>query len=403
MRGSKTSKENIEYIESHEYFTSSHFSFKRVFLITRRVLRQISRDRRTFGMIIIMPIVIMLIFGFALGGDIKNIPILVDNADNGYTTTIPPGINITFTFGNNITKALQDDDRVHYNTGNFLDNKKNVDDGLYYAAIYIPSNFSESLYNKTQGEDVNVSIILYIDATKPAIKATILVALQEAMQSALGSKGITIEQEFAFGGIEFSGLDTSIPSVMAFVISFLVLLISLLTIKRESLGGTEERLFATPLRASERLVGYTIALTVLALIMVSAILIISILLFGVIIQGNIFLLVAMLALFSLLHVLLAVFLSNFAKNELQAVQIAPLIALPSMALSGMLVPVNSFPLFVQIIAKFIPLYYGNRIFEGIMLKGWNFTQLWPDILIITIMSLISFALAMITVKDKIKA
>ncbi|MFX1481079.1 MAG: ABC transporter permease [Promethearchaeota archaeon] len=396
-------KENIEYLESREYFQPSKFSFKRVFLITRRVLRQITRDRRTFGMIIIMPMVVILIFGFALGGDIKNIPILVDNEDLGYTTTVPPGVNLTFTFGDNITTALKSDNRIHYYAGNFFSNKKNVDDGIYYAAIYIPSNFSESIYNKTQGTQINITLYLYIDATKPTIKAIILVALQEALQSALGSKSISIEEQFAFGGIEFSGLDTSIPSVIAFVITFLVLLISLLTIKREALGGTEERLYASPLKASERLVGYTMALTVLALIMATAILVISIVLFGVVIQGNIFLLIGMLVLFSLLHVLLAVFLSNFAKNELQAIQIAPLIALPSMALSGMLVPVNSFPIIVQVIAKFIPLYYGNRIFEGIMLKGWGVVQLWPDILIISIIALICFILALITVKDKIKA
>ena len=396
-------EESIEFIESHEYFKPSQFSFKRVLLVMRRVLRQITRDRRTFGMIIIMPLVVMLIFGFALGGDITNIPILVDNQDKGYVATVAPGVNVTFTFGNNITLALQQDDRVHYNTGNFDSNKKNVDNGLYYAAIYIPANFSESIYNKTQGKPINVTLLVYIDATKPTIKATVLVALQEAMQSAIGSKGITLKEIFAFGGVEFTGLDTSIPSIIAFVITFLVLLISLLTIKRETLGGTEERLFASPLKASERLVGYTLALTILAVIMVAAILVISIFLFGVIVQGNIFLLIIMLILFSLLHVLLAVFLSNFAKNELQAVQMAPLIALPSMALSGMLVPVNSFPVFVQIIAKFIPLYYGNRIFEGIMLKGWDLSQLWPDILVISIMALIFLILAMITVKDKIQA
>ncbi|MFX1574589.1 MAG: ABC transporter permease [Promethearchaeota archaeon] len=396
-------EEDIKNKKSREHLKTSHFSFNRVFLIARRVLRQISRDRRTFGMIIIMPITIMLIFGFALGGDIKNIPILVDDKDRAYTAMIAPGVNETFSFGENITTALKNDDRVHYNVGNFLNNKKNVDNGKYYAAIYIPSNFSESIYNKTQGNQINVTIFLYIDATKPSIKATILVAIQDAMQSALGNKGITIDEEFAFGGVKFSGLDTSIPSVIAFVITFLILLISLLTIKRESIGGTEERLYATPLRASERLVGYTIALTILALIMVTAILLISILLFGAIIQGDIILLVIMLSLFSLLHVLLAVFLSNFAKNELQAIQIAPLIALPSMALSGLLVPVNSFPFFVQIIARFIPLYYGNRIFEGIMLKGWNITQLWPDVLIISLMALIFLVLAMFTVRDKIKA
>ncbi len=399
------SKDNIEFIESREYFESSRFSFKRVFLIARRILRQISRDKRTFGMIVIMPVVIMLIFGFALGGEITNIPILIDNEDKGYTTFVnPPGVNVTFTFGNNITTVLKNDDHVHFNSGNFLNNKKNVDDGLYYAAIYIPANFSECVYNKTHnGAQINVTIDIYIDATKPTIKATVLVALQEAMQSAFGTNTIVIHQELAFGGIDFSGLDTSIPSVIAFVISFLVLLISLLTIKREAIGGTEERLYGTPLKASERLVGYTVALTVLAIIIVSAILVISIALFGVVIQGDILLLIGMLVLFSLLHVLLAVFLSNFAKNELQAVQIAPLIALPSMALSGMLVPVSSFPVVVQIIARFIPLYYGNRIFEGIMLKGWGIIQLWPDILIITIIALVCFVLAMVTVKDKIKA
>ncbi|MEJ2295828.1 MAG: hypothetical protein P8Y23_13820, partial [Candidatus Lokiarchaeota archaeon] len=135
-------KENIEYIESREYFKSSQFSFRRVLFITLRVLRQISRDKRTFGMIIIMPIVIMLVFGFALGGDIKNIPIIVDNEDLGYSTTVLPGVNVTFTFGNNITIALKNDDRVNFNAGNYLDNKENVDSGLYYAAIYIPANFS---------------------------------------------------------------------------------------------------------------------------------------------------------------------------------------------------------------------------------------------------------------------
>ena len=354
-------------------------------------------------MIIIMPLVIMLVFGFSLGGDIKNIPIIVDNEDLGYTTTILPGVNVTFTFGNNITTALKNDEHIHFNAGNYLNNKKNVDNGLYSAAIYIPANFSECVYNKTQGAQINVSLHLYIDTTKPTIQAAILVALQDAMQSTLGHSVISVEQEFAFGGKEFSGLDTSIPSVISFVVSFLVLLISLLTIKRETLGGTEERLYSTPLKAPERLLGYTIALTLLALIMVSAILAISIFLFGVTIQGNIFLLFGLLVLFSLLNVLLAAFLANFAKNELQAVQFAPLIAIPSMALSGMLIPVNSFPIIVQDIAKFIPMYYGNHIFEGIMLKGWGIIQLWPDILIISIITLIFFILAMLTVKDKIKA
>jgi ABC-type multidrug transport system permease subunit len=69
-------------------------------------------------------------------------------------------------------------------------------------------------------------------------------------------------------------------------------------------------------------------------------------------------------LYALANIFIAVFLFNFAKNELQTVQMAPLIALPSMALSGMLIPVNAFPEGVQIVSQFVPMYYSNRIFEG---------------------------------------
>jgi ABC-2 type transport system permease protein len=246
-----------------------------------------------------------------------------------------------------------------------------------------------------------------MDATKPQIKAAILSALESALQAALqgnGSSGnVSIEQTYAFGGVSFSGLDTSMPSVMGFVLTILVLIIALIILKRETVGGTEERLFTTPLHSSERLVGYAAALTVLTLILVTAMLVISGLLFGVIIQGSIFLLILMFVLYALTNVLLAVFLSNFARNELQAVQMAVIIALPSMALAGVLVPVVTFPGWVQIISHFIPLFYANTIFEGVMLRGWGLVQLWPDVLILCAFAALFLGLAVATVRDKIKA
>jgi len=108
-------------------------------------------------------------------------------------------------------------------------------------------------------------------------------------------------------------------------------------------------------------------------------------------------------LYALAHVFLAVFLSNFARNELQAVQLAPLIALPSMALSGMLIPVTSFPGWVQDIAHFVPMYYGVKLFEGIMLKGYSAGQLSFELAVVVIMAGLFLALASMTVKDRITA
>ncbi len=413
------------------------FSVNRVGAVTWRVLKQIGRDRRTLGMMIAMPAIIMLIFGFALGGEVKNVPITVDNQDNGYTVTESSDLNSTVYFGGNLTTSLLADDRVKVTQCTFDSGVCAVDNGSCYAAILIPSNFSETLFkhsignaadqlanvhlviNSTMGNrqvsmplnlsqalsDVgatdNATLIVYIDGTKPQNQASILAALQSALQDSVGGGGITLDKQFAFGDVEYSGLDVSIPSVIAFVLTFLVLLISLIIITRESSSGVLSRLYATPLSALERLLGYSIALMLLGILMVCVILAIGIGVFGVVVQGNLALLFSGAVLYALAHIFLAVFLSNFAKNELQAVQMAPLIALPSMALSGMLIPVNAFPDWVQTISKFVPMYYGNKIFEGIMLKGYGLGDLTFEFAVVGGIAALFFALAVVTVKDRI--
>ncbi len=421
---------------------TTKFSASRTMAVASRVLKQITRDRRTLGMIIAMPAIIMLIFGFALGGEVKNVPVVVDNQDIGYTVASGLNTNVTFCYGENITSALQGDDRVKVTLCGFNLGKAGVDNGSCYATLMIPSNFSETLFKKslsnaaaqlatniqilissndfgtgnqiviptniTQalteiGEKDNATVILYIDGTKPVNQASVIAALQSAFQTTFGSSGIELNKEFAFGNVEYSGLDVSIPSVIAFVLTFLVLLISLIIITRESTSGVLARLYATPLSAIERLLGYSVALLLLGIVMAGVILGIGIGVFGAAVQGNIVLLFFGAVLYALAHIFLAVFLSNFARNELQAVQMAPLIALPSMALSGMLIPINTFPDWVQTIAKFVPMYYGNRIFEGIMLKGYGIVDLAPEFAIVGGVALLFFVLAVMTVKDRIPA
>jgi len=415
-----------------------NFSVNRVGVVAWRVLKQIARDRRTLGMMIAMPAIIMLIFGFALGGEVKNVPIAIDNQDNGYNVAYGSDANPTIYFGSNITTALIKDNRVKVTQCGFDYGKRGVDNGSCYAAVLIPANFSETLFKHSLGNAAsqlanvqvvtngtvegnrqismplnlsqalsgvgisdNATIILYIDGTKPVNEASILAALQSALQDSVGGSGVSLDKQFAFGNIEYSGLDVSIPSVIAFVLTFLVLLISLIIITRESTSGVLARLYTTPLSATERLLGYSIALLLLGILMVSIILVIGIGVFGAVVSGNLALLFFGAVLYALAHIFLAVFLSNFAKNELQAVQMAPLIALPSMALSGMLIPVNAFPDWVQTVSHFIPMYYGNRLFEGIMLKGYGVGNLGLEFSVIGGIALLFFVLAVMTVKDRI--
>jgi len=136
------------------------------------------------------------------------------------------------------------------------------------------------------------------------------------------------------------------------------------------------------------------------MIMTSIVLFIGLGIFGAIVQGNLALLFLGALLFALLNIFMAIFLSNFAKNELQAVQMVPLIVLTSMALSGTLIPVVSLPEWVQTVAKVIPMYHANILFEGIMLKGYGISSLAPQFAIIGGMALLFFVLAAMTVKDR---
>ena len=378
---------------------TKNFSPSRVIAVTWRILTQISRDRRTIALMIFIPAIIMLIFGFVLGGQAKNLAVIVDNRDAGYTVHV--GQNSTsFNFGNKVLSSLQSDDRVKLSQGSFDSGKPGVDNGTYYAAITFPANFSEVLILRNAGQSIDAPVTIYIDGTNPTIEATVLAALQSSLQNTLGSGGVVLNEQFAFGGIQFSSLDISIPAVISLVLTQTVLLISLIVIVRETTSGVLSRLYATPLSAFERLLGYSIALLLLAMIMTGIVLFIGLGIFGAAVQGSFALLFLGAVLYASLNIFLAVFLSNFARNELQAVQMVPLITLTSMALSGMLIPVDSFPGWVQTAAKFVPMYYANRLFEGIMLKGYGIGNLAQQFIILSGIAALFFVLAVVTVKDK---
>ncbi len=376
------------------------FSVSRVFAVTWRVLLQVFRDRRTLALIILIPAIIMIIFGLVFGGQVKNVPILVDNQDAGYPIHVVGQNSTSVDFGKQVLSQLQTDDRVTVTEGSFDSGKTGVNDGTYYAAIEFPANFSQVIALKNSGQNVTVPITVYIDGTNPTIQADILAALQSSLQNTFGSGGFTINQQFAFGGFAFSNLDVSIPSVISLVLTQTVLLISLIIIVRETTSGTLSRLYTMPLSGLERLLGYAIALLILALAMTGVVLFIGLVIFGAIVQGSFILLFMGAVLYALLNIFLAVFLSNFAKNELQAVQMVPLITLTSMALSGLLIPVESFPGWVQVLAKFVPMYYANKLFEGIMLKGYGINNLIPQFTVIGGITLLFFILSILTVKDK---
>lgn len=370
-----------------------NFSFRRVMAIASRTMNQFRRDRRTLGLLIVVPIAIMLIFGLALSGEVNNVPIVLDNQDMEY---------MSMNFGLNLSEALQADNSVDITDGDYTEGIDLVDRGRFYATVLIPENFSENIVRMFMGDDVSVDLFIYVDATKPTVRASILGAIHDALDEAMGDTGINVVQILAHDGAEFTGIDVGIPAVIAFVLIFLLVIVGVITVTREKIQGTQDRLYATPLRSSERLLGYVIGLLLIALIMITLVLVFGVFIFGARVQGNVFLLIFAATLFGIAHVFMAVFLANFAQNELQAIQFAPLTAIPSMALGGMLVPIVSLPVWLQPLSYIVPLTYGINLFEGIMLKGWGFAELWVDFLVVAGMCVLFFILAVLTVRNRMR-
>ena len=362
------------------------FSFARSMAIATRILTQFKRDNRTFGMIVLMPILFMFVFGTTLSGDIKNVPIIVENLDDGLGQ-----VNL----GETIYNELLLDDRVDIRDGSYQDGIEMIESSDLVASILFESNFTtEMILNG------NASIAIYIDGTKPQIKGTVYNALLDAMQIIMEGRGIKIDEELAFGGVEFSGLDVTIPGVMGYILTFLILLIAVLTVIREDIGKTKLRLFTTPLTPVERILGYVIALSLLAMLETALVLGIAIFIYGTVIQGSLLLLFFAGLLYGMANIFLAFFLSNFAKNEFQSVQLAVLVAIPSLAFSGMMIPVRSLPPIIASMSIFIPMTYAITIFEGIMLRGWGFEELWFEFTLIFILTISFFILALISSSDK---
>ncbi len=380
--------------------------FSNTFLLANRVLKQLIRDHRTIGMIIVMPILITFIFGYAIGGQVQHIPVAIIVQDQGFSA-----LNEHKNLGQEIFANLHSDSTVKlFNASNFQLASKNVDNSKYNVAILIPVNFTQDLllpllYPSQPNSLPKPVIHTYVDDSEPSIVVSVLGALQDAINKTINentinghSFGIQVTQAYAHGIRDVNSLDVTIPGVIALILNYLVLLFSTLLLVRENTYGTRSRLLASPIRPREIIMGYSIALGILSLFISLSIMVISVFAFHATVHGNILELFLCILIFGLGFVFLGVFLSNFARNELQAVQMGPLIAFPSMALSGFLVPVKFLPSFLQPLSKIVPMYYGIELFRGIMLKGYSILDMLPDFLAIVGAAVFFLILALISIR-----
>ncbi len=361
--------------------------WQRIMSITVKEFIQLSRDRRSMAMVILIPIIQMSIFGYALSTDIKNVSMVVWDANNTLESR-------------ELIRSYAETEffSVNYYATDYDDITKRIESGKAKVAMVIPPEYDELLHRGesasiqffTDGSDPNIAIQAVANANLIAQAKGIEIMSQ--IQGSEPALAITLEPRIWYNPAMQSSI-FYLPGIVGVILQVLTMMLTAFAIVREREMGTIEQLNITPLRRGELIVGKFIPYTIVAYIQISVVLLTAVLVFDMPIRGSLLLLVALSFLFLSFSLGLGLFISTISRTQFQAMQASIFVFLPSILLSGFIFPVESMPRLAQWISAVLPLTYYLRIVRGIIVKGVGIEYLWQDAAVLAVFGAITLLLA----------
>jgi ABC-2 type transport system permease protein len=360
------------------------FTLHRLWAVVLKEFIQMRRDRVTFGMMVGIPLLQLLLFGFAINSDPRHLPTALRIADHG-------------PFARSLVTALRQSEyfAITRDAETEAEAARLLQLGEVQFVINIPEDFSRRLL---RGE--RPTVLVEADATDPAATGPAIAAARALASSVFdrdlngplarlrGKPGPVDFQIHAHYNPENVTQYNVVPGLMGVVLTMTMVVITALAITRERERGTMENLLATPVRPFEVMVGKIIPYIVVGYIQVTLILIAAHYLFRVPMVGSLPLVYGVAFLFIAANLAMGITFSTLARNQLQAVQMAFFFFLPSILLSGFMFPFRGMPEWAQWVGTCLPLTHFLRIVRGILLKGSGWLdiapELWPLLLFLTI-------------------
>jgi ABC-2 type transport system permease protein len=366
------------------------FSLRRFRAMVGKEFVQMRRDRITFAMMIGIPILQMIIFGFAINSDPKQLPTVVLAAEHSV-------------FSRSIIAAMQNSRyfRVIKTVTGEAEAGLLVERGEVQFVLSIPEQFSRRLL---RGE--SPALLLTADATDPAATSNAVSAFRLLTESALardldgplhhlrrGKAPLEVIMHPRFNPEAITQYNI-VPGLMGVVLTMTLVIITALAMTRERERGTMENLLSTPVKPMEVMIGKIIPYIIVGYVQVSVILLAGRFLFKVPMIGNIFLLLAVSLVFIAANLGVGLTFSTIARNQLQAVQMAFFFFLPSILLSGFMFPFRGMPVWAQCVGEILPLTHYLRIVRGILLKGNGFVHILPNLWPIALFLLVALTIGL---------
>jgi ABC-2 type transport system permease protein len=360
--------------------------------IVRKEFRQIKRDKRILSILLFIPALMLLMFGYALNFDVKHTSMAVYDEDR---SSVSREFTEQFFISEYFTKVQNLESKEEIN--NILDAEK------ARVVLVIPSSFTKDIQ---RGRAASVQVI--VDGTNSNAAATVLGYINAIIQQysvkvmtesfvRMGQQNITMPIDFeprVWYNPELESAKFLVPGLIAFILMVTAVVSTALAIVRERELGTMEQLMVSPIKPIELILGKTIPYTIISLFATVTILFLGSILFDVSIKGSIFLLSLVTFIFFIGSLGMGLLISTMVETQQLAFMIAAIVSmLPTFILSGFVFPIRNMPIIIQGITYLLPARYFLVALRAIILKGAGLSAFWDQALILTIYAVIMIGIS----------
>lgn len=359
---------------------------KQLLVFVRKEFYHVFRDKRTLLILFGLPVMQILLFGFALSSEVKNISIAVqDNAHDIGSEQIINKIQSSTYF------------KITDRNINYRDIEKRFKDGSITCVLVFPANFGKSLYNNDGGK-----IQVIADASDPNTATIVTNYLQNIINNYLQQLNPNAKPNFQISpelrllyNEDQNGSLNFIPGVIALIFMIVCTALTSVAVVREKELGTMEILLVSPFKPMMVLIAKAIPFLVLSIINFIVILLLSVFLMDVPIRGSLVLIFAESILFIVTCLSLGLLISNITDSQQTAMLVSMMgMMLPTLLLTGFMFPLENMPWIFQFISHIIPSRYYYIIIKDVMLKGLGFSFVWKETLILLSMTIVLLTIAL---------
>lgn len=356
---------------------SRFLSFRRLFTLIRKEALQMRRDRITFAMMLGVPLMQLMLFGFAINNDPKGLPAaLVAPTQDRYSRALVSALELTGYY------------RFTHPQVTAAEAERLIATGEVSFVVTVPSDFGRKVM---RGE--HPQILIEADATDPAVASGAIGTLGTvAAQALLRESGIEAEANTA-QNLEVvvhrrynpEGLTqyNIVPGLLGVILQMTMVMMTAMALTREIERGTMENLLSMPVTPIEVMLGKVLPFFIVGAVQVSVVLIAAKTIFGVPFVGSLWLLMLGVLVFVMALVVLGYVFSTLARTQMQAMQLTFFYFLPSILLSGFMFPFRGMPAWAQWIGETLPLTHFLRLIRGVMLKGATLADIAQPLLALT--------------------